>query len=119
MFLHFSVLQELLSDMVCKECFETVSLTEIASNCMGFSYNLQIKCEHCSYKRTFYTSPKCKSSKAEQTSSPYEVNTRSVIAFHEIGCGHASIKTFASCMNIKCISEPGFPKDKQNCHVSI
>ena len=55
----------------------------------------------------------------QKLNKPYEVNTRSVIALREIGCGHASIKTFASCMNIKCISEPGFPKDKQNCHVSI
>ena len=37
-----------------------------------------------------------------------DVNIRTVIGFHEIGCGYAGIKHFSRCMNLHCISENGF-----------
>ena len=40
--------------------------------------------------------------------SSYEANLRAVIAFREIGAGHAAMKIFTSCMNLYCLSQNGF-----------
>ena len=38
----------------------------------------------------------------------FDVNIHAVIGFPEAGGGYSAMKSFASCMNIKCISNNAF-----------
>ena len=111
-FINFSILKELIAKTACNNCFQPLLLTDVDPSRKGFAHLFQLKCEHCDYVKRFNSSNKSINAKfdAVTANSPYDVNIRAIIAFREVGCGYGAIKTFSSCMNLKCISENGFQK---------
>ena len=73
---------------------------------------LELMCDHCGYVKKFNSSPKSMNANFsnEIVKSAYDINKRAVIAFREVGCYYAAIKTFIFCKNTKSISENGFQK---------
>ena len=67
---------------------------------------------------SFYTSAEVARKNEEGSVSRgrkyYEANIRSVIAFREIGKGHAGMENFARVMNINCLSSKAYKKMKDD-----
>lgn len=120
MLTHFSVVESIVKSLNCPECFGTVNLTDEISKRCGYAHSLTIKCEEpvCMWSKSFSTSPEIKKEKQSKGRNMYEVNVRSVIAFREIGCGYASMNTFSSLMNVKCLSETPFQHINKKVMVS-
>ena len=66
----------------------------------GLSHLFKISCRNisCRWDKTFFTSKEVK--KDGRGSKPFGVNLRSIIAFRDMGKGHAGLETFCGYMNM-------------------
>ena len=97
--MHFKQLKLIFEKYSC--CQICTSKLEISHNMLlrkGFSLSLKVKCIHCDNIDNFFTSPVVNNEKCGN--KPHEVNTRSLMAFREIGCGRESMIRFAIIMNM-------------------
>jgi hypothetical protein len=87
----FGVFDELLK---CPECDGCVTSHVDIKKKNGFSHYIVLQCnnENCSWKYCFNSSKK--------QGYSYETNVRTVLAFREIGRGHAAMVTFCKIMNM-------------------
>ena len=74
-------------------------MDNILSAHMGFANKILITCDGCSWKKVWWTSHTCGEVNGDSDLENmkhgrtfYEVNTRTVIAFREMGQGEAGIK---------------------------
>ena len=99
MFMDIKILMNLfeLFGKSCPECSEKLWLTIDHEAKLGLAQKIMVLCQNknCEFKHHTYSS-----FKASSTSSRYDVNLRSVIAFREIGRGHQHIQTFNRIMNM-------------------
>ena len=104
---NFSILKDVISHMVCPDCYGDTVLTDNFSLCMGFVHSLHISCVACEWSHLFSTSNLVRKS-VEVTPgrghNKYEANVRAVIAFREIGRGYHGMQKFSECMNMSCLS---------------
>ena len=78
-------------------------MDNILSARMGFANKILIACDSCSWKKVWWTSHTCEEVNGEHENigrTFYEVNTRTVVAFRELGQGEAGIKKFSWVMNM-------------------
>jgi hypothetical protein len=101
-FIHFGIMKNLFEEFSrCSECSSPVKLTHNKNEHKGFSLKLCIKCSVCSACRFSYTSPQyIPLQKSKTVKKAHEINHRTVMAFREIGKGHAGIETFTTMMNM-------------------
>ena len=78
----------------CPECANQTSSHIDMTMKDGFSYCIVLQCNNtkCDREHCFHTSRK--------QGPSYTVNTRAVLAFREIGCGHSAMIAFAKLMNM-------------------
>lgn len=93
----FGVFDELLK---CPECDGNVSSHVDIKKKNGFSHYIVLQCnaEKCGWKYCFTTSKK--------QGYSHEMNVRTVLAFREIGRGHAAMVTFCIIMNMPAPPTP-------------
>ena len=118
--INLSIIKDITSQTLCQKCCSPISITDIVDSRMGLCHLLELKCTKCTYIETFHSSYKSKPSqipsetithlKKNIVAAPYEINLRSVIAFREVGAGHAAMKVFTSGMNLFCLSQNGYKK---------
>ena len=76
---------------------------------MGFAYKFRVTCSECGWMQQITTSKTTQKSTPGQ--KPYEINTRMVIGFREMGQGFASMETFCRCLNMPPpMSKPAYNK---------
>ena len=110
MFVHFGLLQEVFAVLNCPDCASRIEITNDPRKRKGFSHQLSINCTStsCDWNREFATSPGINKTFIKRKSRLSDINVRSVIAFREIGCGHAPMTTFSTIMNTQCLSKAAF-----------
>ena len=88
----FSIFDELVKYPRCGFHVETSHLIHYKQ---GLAHPFLIKCRSvsCRWSRSFFSS-------IANGSKPFDVNLRIILAFREIGKGHAGIETFFVCMNM-------------------
>ena len=55
----------------------------------GLTFLLEFRCERCHWNQKYYTSKQTETSKYK---TPFEINTRAIVAMREIGKGLTSLK---------------------------
>ena len=107
MFINFQVLKDMFSIIGhCPECKQTnIKMENILSARMGFANKIVVTCDSCSWEKVWWTSHTCGEVNGDhenmkQGRTFYEVNTRTVVAFREMGQGEAGIKKFSWVMNM-------------------
>lgn len=110
--IHLSVLKNICGELACPNCAGEVSISDDKLKRRGFAHSLNISCLQCGWMKSFYTSPETTTNKNTQGRRAFDVNTRAVIGFREIGCGFSAMETFSSVMNVKCLSS--FPFKQLN-----
>ena len=94
------ILQTLINTLAWPECQENnLLLEEEVAQKKGLSSLLRISCTDCEFTTSSYTSKTVNESESRGL-KPFEVNTRSVYAFRNIGVGHKGIERFCGLMNI-------------------
>ena len=75
-----------------------------------FHINFPLTCTStsCDWNREFATSPGINKTFIKRKSRCLTFNVRSVIAFREIGYGHAPMTTFSTIMNTQCLLKAAF-----------
>ena len=106
--INFETLEEIFSLVaVCPECQHTsIHLQHDVNKQMGFNCRLKLTCRNCKHEISFQSSKDCINSGSGRPFA--KVNSRSVIAFREIGRGHEALKNFARCMNMPCMTVSAF-----------
>ena len=84
----------------CIDCGPKLTMSPNVELKKGMSMNLTIKCKHCGWSHQTYTSNKLKREGKSRGVLQFEINSRIVIAFQEIGKGFSSIETFCGVMNM-------------------
>ena len=90
-----SILSSIFKLLPCGECKQlTLEMFENVPKRKGCASSLELRCQGCSWKEAFYTSPK--------TSYFFEVNRRLVYAMRSVGCGGgaAAAERFCGLMNM-------------------
>ena len=99
-FMEMTILKTMFEQFsACKLCSGTLELSRSVTEKMGFSHRLSLSCTNCEYEHSFYTLPEIPRPN-KPGRNPFEVNTRSVMAFREIGRGLSALNTFSCIMNM-------------------
>ena len=95
--------------LMCPCCSSNVMLSDKRSR-MGFAHCLEIFCNICDWRKSFYTSKTCdtKNSLSHGCCNIYEPNLQTVIGFRENGKGLSGIEAFARCMNMFSLANNSF-----------
>ena len=94
---------------MCPCCSSNVMLSDKRSSRMGFAHCLEIVCNICDWRKSFYTSKTCDTKNSlSQGRNIYESNLRMVIGFRENGKGLSGIEAFARCMNMFSLANNSF-----------
>ena len=109
--MNFSLLENVISLLKCPNlCDDNVYLMFDSSKKYGLSIGLKICCNSCNWKTEFFSSATfCKNNFIEQEPSkskcsgqkPFDINTRVIVAFREMGKGLSSLEKFCGIMNMK------------------
>lgn len=84
---------------VCPGCGESSLEFERQANFkMEFCHKIKFSCKLCYFSNELITSKVSEQGTPGQ--KPYEINTRMIIGFREIGQGCASMCTFCRCLNM-------------------
>lgn len=95
----FSVLKEIVSVYgFCQDCHGKIEMLEDLDKRKGFCSSLLIICSTCKKEKSVFTSKQV--NREKKGPKPFEVNTRMVLAFREIGRGYNALNTFTRCMNM-------------------
>ena len=114
--MNFNLLKSAICILRCPHmCQEGVTLN-CGSLKYGLCHELKIVCQNgaCEWSHSFYSSLTYKKplkpgiddltnsvEKKKQGKNPFDVNTRAIIAFREIGRGHTALERFCGVMNMK------------------
>ena len=107
-------------DMIgkCPNCHEKVTISNDPRKKKGFSHLLILSCLKCDWKEEVYSSSKIQNNEKAGPKS-FEINTRMVLAFREIGRGQSGMETFARCMNMaNCLSQSLYDSRNKSLHRS-
>ena len=84
----------------CPECKCSIKISCDLQNKKGLCYLFILECVHCEWSYNMDTSKQSDPREARQGRPNYEINTRVIIAFREIGRGFSAMETFCGFMNI-------------------
>ena len=87
----------------CPECSSKVRFVHDVESKRGLSHLLNLSCLCCDWTKIFWTSSeveKPKDARENRGRSGFDINTRIIIAFREIGKGFTALKSFCGFMNI-------------------
>ena len=107
-------------DMIgkCPNCNEKITISHDLKNARGFSQLLIVSCLKCKWTHKTYSSSKIQNNEKAGPKS-FEMNTRMVLAFREIGRGQSGMETFARCMNMAhCLSRSSYDSINKSLHRS-
>ena len=95
-----SIFINLISDVgKCQNCGADVTAIHQIDGKKGFCHLFKLSCDkNCGWYKSVYTSKEI--NKGKQGRKAFDVNIRSVVAFREIGKGHAAIETLCGYMNM-------------------
>ena len=110
--MNFSLLENVIPLLKCPNlCDDNVYLMFDSSKKYRLSIGLKICCNSCNWKTEFFSSATfCKNNFIEQQEpskikcsgqKPFDVNTRVIVAFREMGKGLSSLEKFCGIMNMK------------------
>ena len=85
---------------------------------MGFSHKLVLNCVDCKNYNETFTSNECQNDRNVQDRRKFEVNVRAILAFREIGRGHAAMETASRCLNMHSLSEIPFQSIQKELHAA-
>ena len=100
-FMDTGILFPLLNELVkCPRCGFSVETNNMLQEKQGHAQLLKISCcsISCRWEKSFYTSERVKNS--GRGAKPFDINLRTIMAFREIGRGHAAMNTFCGYMNM-------------------
>ena len=93
---------------VCPLCSSKVEVEINHASKKGFAQLLMLKCVVCPWETSFYSSNKIMRTD-KMGPKNFEVNTRIILAFREIGKGLNAMETFAMCMNMtNCMAQKSY-----------
>ena len=96
-FMDTSILSSLLDELIkCTRCGFYVETTLMINNKQGLCHHFNIKCRK--WSKSFFTSKEVE--RDGRGANPFDINIRAILAFREIGKGHAGIETFCGLMNM-------------------
>ena len=115
MIMYMSVLHNLIKLVgKCPECSSSILVANDLKAKKGFAYLLRINCSQCSWEHSTYTSSKILDTDRAGPKT-FEVNTRMVLAFREIGKGRTALETFSQCLNMpNCITQRPYDSIKKS-----
>ena len=115
MIMYMSVLHSLITLIgKCPECSSSTLVANDLRGKKGFAYLLRFNCSQCSWEHSTYTSSKILDTNRAGPKT-FEVNTRMVLAFREIGRGLTALETFAQCLNMpNCITQAPYDSIKKS-----
>ena len=94
-----SMLDELIAIVgLCPLCFSKITLAHDKK--FGFCQSFILKCSSCSWTDSILSSSRCQTVQTKKSKNSFDINVRSILAFREIGVGHAGIETYCSLMNM-------------------
>ncbi len=100
LFVQKSVMEKLLSTLLCPDCMQPGVAFKICEDSKsGFSIKSNLFCPNC---ELFSIEEHLCNRVGGSTSVnvPWDINTRAVLAFRGIGCGHSAMRQWASVMNL-------------------
>ena len=100
-FMDTSILSSLLNELIkCTRCGFNVETTLLIGNKQGLChyFNIERRNISCRWSKCFSTSREVE--RDGRGAKPFDINIRAIVAFREIGRGHASIETFCGYMNM-------------------
>ena len=100
---------------ICPDCKENIEYDINIDEKKGLSQSLKFSCYSCGWYKSFWTSREVKTK--ERGRKRFDINTRIIIAFREIGKAFASILTFCGFMNIPPPMTRKSFQDIQNSYV--
>ena len=115
MIIYMSVLHSLIALVgKCSECSSSILVTNDLRAKRGFACLLRLNCSQCSWEYNTYTSSKILNTDRAGPKT-FEVNTRMVLAFREIGRGLTALETFTQCLNMpNCITQAPYDSIKKS-----
>ena len=88
----------------------------------GLAHKFNLTCRSCSWKNETFSSRKLPNTRAGihgRGKKAFEINTRTIIAFREIGKGYSALTTFCRCINMPPpMAQTSFDNLMDNIHVS-
>ena len=107
--INMSILQDILNLVgMCIKCSGKLSIENDLSLKKGFACLIRIKCSDCNWMHEFFSSSTILDANKRGPKS-FEVNTRMVVAFREIGQGLSGLQSFTRCMNMpNCITQASY-----------
>eukprot|EP00112_Aurelia_sp_Birch-Aquarium-sp1_P019844 Seg4999.1 transcript_id=Seg4999.1/GoldUCD/mRNA.D3Y31 product="hypothetical protein" protein_id=Seg4999.1/GoldUCD/D3Y31 len=116
---NFIMLKQIV-DMIgrCPNCYEKVMISYDLKKKKGFSQLLILSCLKCEWTEDVNSSNKIQNNEKAGPKS-FEMNTRMVLAFREIGRGQAGMETFARCLNMpNCLNRSSYESINKSLHRS-
>jgi hypothetical protein len=107
--MNFGLLKKAIMVLKCPECNKLVNLQFDSSKKYGLSIGLKICCSDCEWETIFFSSAKIDKKINCVGRKRFDINTRTVIAFREMGKGFSAIETFCGIMNMN-------PPMNKNCY---
>ena len=114
-----SIMAKLVSTLLCPECKQPGLSFQVSSeNKNGFSVKSSIVCQTCKvFAKEQYLCERVGGSSSPN--SPWDINTRAILAFRGIGCGYTAMRDWASVMNMPyTISRDTYTKGHQKIEES-
>ena len=103
------LLAELFKHISCRECHSSALLLEDnPRERYGCASHLRVRCDHCGWVYTFYTS--------KEVNHFFDINRRFVYAMRAVGQGEASARRFCAHMNLPL---PLSPKSYSDCNNAL
>ena len=83
----------------CSSCGSTFWINSDIKNKRGLAQHFTLSCQGCDWKKPFYTSNELDNQSRGR--KRLDINTRTVMAFRELGRGHSSLKKFCGIMSMR------------------
>ncbi len=117
LFAQKSVLVNMLRNLLCPDCKQPGLDFELCTkNRCGFSVKLRVFCNNC---QLFNNEQYLCVGGSTAANVPFDINTRSVLAFRGIGCGHSAMSDWAGVMNMPyTLSRDSYTKTHERIEVS-
>lgn len=109
LFINMSILQDIFNLIgVCIQCSGKLLIENDLSSKKGFACLMRIRCSECGWVHEFFSSSRILDSSKRGPKS-FEINTRMVVAFQEIGQGLSGLQSFTRCVNMpNCLTQASY-----------
>ncbi|XP_025097592.1 uncharacterized protein LOC112565918 [Pomacea canaliculata] len=97
-FIELKTLTDMFSFFPCPECCVTGSFEVSFGDKMGYSRQINIKCQICPFIIQKYSCSRIQES--EKVNTGFDINNAMVLCFNELGLGHAAMQKFSALVNI-------------------